>query len=376
MKYSKLSFYNDFKCLANQCPDTCCAWSIDIDEESLERYSKEQGEFGERLKRSIDWEDETFILHNNRCSFLNEDNMCDMYKELGKGALCETFPRHINKYDGVRELSLLLSCPIVAERIIGEENPLAFIDTEDEVEENLTDDDFNDLFFTQIHDVRAVMIDILQNRYISIDTRMSMLLSMAQELDICIKKERHFDIDGVIQKWRTLDTQVKGEYHRDHKWNLKNRYNRMSKLFSTFYSFDQFDDKWINTIEYTNATLYDKNKRKYNKIYESFHNAYGYNSSNAWKWETISENIMVIMIYNYLCEDLYNEKVYSKIGMAVFTTMCIQDLIMARWVKKDGKITIEDCVELAYRCVRQIEHSIYNFFRIDHMFENPKKNKL
>ena len=47
MKYLKPYFYDKFICTAGDCPDTCCAgWQIMIDEESLERYGREAGEFG------------------------------------------------------------------------------------------------------------------------------------------------------------------------------------------------------------------------------------------------------------------------------------------------------------------------------------------
>lgn len=47
MRYLKPHFYDQFTCTAGDCPDTCCAgWQIVIDEDSLERYGKEQGEFG------------------------------------------------------------------------------------------------------------------------------------------------------------------------------------------------------------------------------------------------------------------------------------------------------------------------------------------
>ena len=55
MRYVKPHFYDSFVCTAGDCPDTCCAgWQIMIDEESLERYENEPGEFGKILRNSID----------------------------------------------------------------------------------------------------------------------------------------------------------------------------------------------------------------------------------------------------------------------------------------------------------------------------------
>ena len=92
-----------------------------IDEDSLERYGNEKSEFGKRLRNSIDWEEECFYQNNRRCAFLNDENLCDLYKELGPDSLCDTcrlYPRHTEEYEGLRELSLSLSCPEAARLIL------------------------------------------------------------------------------------------------------------------------------------------------------------------------------------------------------------------------------------------------------------------
>ena len=45
MIYTTPDYYDKFKCIADKCPDTCCAgWQIVIDEASLEKYKKLKGE--------------------------------------------------------------------------------------------------------------------------------------------------------------------------------------------------------------------------------------------------------------------------------------------------------------------------------------------
>ena len=124
MRYLKPHFYDQFVCTAGDCPDTCCAgWQIVIDEDSLERYGIEKSEFGKRLRNSIDWEEECFYQNNRRCAFLNDENLCDLYKELGPDSLCDTcrlYPRHTEEYEGLRELSLSLSCPEAARILLSQ----------------------------------------------------------------------------------------------------------------------------------------------------------------------------------------------------------------------------------------------------------------
>ena len=41
MIYTRPDYFSEFTCIADKCPDTCCAgWQIVIDEESLEKYKK------------------------------------------------------------------------------------------------------------------------------------------------------------------------------------------------------------------------------------------------------------------------------------------------------------------------------------------------
>ena len=48
MQITKPVFYNEFSCIADACPDTCCAgWQIMIDDKSLKKYRQIQGDFSQ-----------------------------------------------------------------------------------------------------------------------------------------------------------------------------------------------------------------------------------------------------------------------------------------------------------------------------------------
>ena len=91
MKYHKPSFFDQFKCIGSACTDTCCAgWEIEVDETTAEGYLTEKGAFGDRLRREIGSEpgEYFFKLQNNRCPFLNKENLCDIFINLGEDRLC------------------------------------------------------------------------------------------------------------------------------------------------------------------------------------------------------------------------------------------------------------------------------------------------
>ena len=124
MEFTFPNYYKEFSCIAGSCPDTCCAgWQIVIDNKTLKEYQHFKGPFHNRLHNDIDWKEHVFRQYNRRCAFLNEENLCDIYTEAGPKMLCDTcrnYPRHIEEFEGLREISLSLSCPEAARILLSQ----------------------------------------------------------------------------------------------------------------------------------------------------------------------------------------------------------------------------------------------------------------
>ena len=171
-----------------------------IDEESLERYGNEPGEFGKILRNSIDWEEGYFYQNKRRCAFLNDENLCDLYKALGPDALCDTcrmYPRHTEEYEGLRELSLSLSCPEAAKIILSCKEPVRFLEETDE-EDDFEEFDF--MMFSQLEDTRDILFAILQDRSLSLTLRMAASEQLAESYQTCIEEGRQFDADDLLRE--------------------------------------------------------------------------------------------------------------------------------------------------------------------------------
>ena len=124
MEFTFPNYYKEFSCIAGSCPDTCCAgWQIVIDNKTLKKYQHFKGPFHNRLHNDIDWKEHVFRQYNRRCAFLIEENLCDIYTEAGPKMLCDTcrnYPRHIEEFEGLREISLSLSCPEAARILLSQ----------------------------------------------------------------------------------------------------------------------------------------------------------------------------------------------------------------------------------------------------------------
>lgn len=85
--------FKNFKCTASDCSDNCCiGWEIDVDRNALIKYKNVTGSFSDELRRGITFSSDgslCFKLIDERCFFLDENNLCRIYKTLGKDALCD-----------------------------------------------------------------------------------------------------------------------------------------------------------------------------------------------------------------------------------------------------------------------------------------------
>jgi len=136
MKVRVPSFFKKFHCVASKCHDTCCAgWEVDVDEVSQARYANVQGSFGDKLRSKI--VDGHFVLaENERCPFLNGQNLCEIYLHLGKDSLCDIcreHPRFIDVFGDLKEQGIGLCCEESVRLLLKSEGHLAwdeFLDSE------------------------------------------------------------------------------------------------------------------------------------------------------------------------------------------------------------------------------------------------------
>ncbi|MBQ9680190.1 MAG: flagellin lysine-N-methylase [Ruminococcus sp.] len=133
MKHYYPTYYQDFFCIAADCPDSCCqGWDVVIDSDTERFYNTVKGEFGEKLRNAIYTDsdgDRIFRLADQKqCPFWGADRLCDIYRELTEEHLCTTckqFPRLSMEYAEFTEHSLALACPEAARLILLTDNAYA-----------------------------------------------------------------------------------------------------------------------------------------------------------------------------------------------------------------------------------------------------------
>ena len=136
MKIITPTYYKNFKCIAGECPDSCCqGWEVDADEESLGYYKtlSPELEIKQRIDSVLDkdeFDNTIFTLaQKKRCPFLNGDYLCDMHIAIGgehTPLTCRNFPRFIYDFGGTREIGISFSCPVAADLIYHSKEHLKF----------------------------------------------------------------------------------------------------------------------------------------------------------------------------------------------------------------------------------------------------------
>ena len=365
MQYTIPHYYKQFRCIADKCPDTCCAgWQIMIDNRSLKKYSKVKGGFGNRLQNGIDWKAHAFLQQGGRCEFLDEDNLCDIYKECGANMLCRTcqnYPRHTEEFEGLREISLSLSCPEAARIILGEKEPVRFLTKEDSREETYEYFDF--FLFTKLSDTRELIFQILQDRNLQISVRMAIVAALAHDIQIRIDKNSLFEIDTILERYGSnrmipfFETALKPYSNREEE-----RYKILQQMGAVLDELEVLRPEWRVLLKDIRNELYQNGVEHYLRSREEFLSIFE-------SIEVYSEQLMIFWCFTYFCGAVYDEAAESKIKLALFSTIFILELAHGMWLKQGKQLSFDDFTDLAHRYAREIEHSDPNLNKLDQIFQ-------
>ncbi len=314
MKIIFPDYYEKFKCTASACRHNCCiGWEIDIDEESLALYRSVGGELGKRLKKNISRRGAPhFILgEGERCPFLNAENLCDIYKELGEGALCQIcddHPRFRSFWSEATEIGVGLSCEAAAELILGQTEPVRFLFAEDEEPGETAGGEERELMQAKLD-----MLGILQNRSLPLRERVAGMLAAA----------------GAEMPQLSL-----------------------RELAAFFLGLERLDEAWTGLLE-SLSELSDGDIAAYEEYSRSFECEY--------------EQLAVYLLYRH-----FNGEIYPgcKSEAALLAALCLRLLWLlgAAEYGRRGELSFADRVELCRLFSAEIEYSDENVDRIKETF--------
>ena len=77
-------------------------------------------------------------------------------------------------------------------------------------------------------------------------------------------------------------------------------------------------------------------------------------------WSIIFEQLLVYFLYTYFCGAVYDNQIFGKAAMSVYSIFIIYEMLLAKWVKNEHSLDMEDVVEVCYKYSRELEHSDEN----------------
>lgn len=297
------NYYSDFVCKMGACRHSCCiGWEIDIDEAALTHYRAVPGELGSRLVAHIAADDSGahFLLDaKDRCPFLNADGLCDLILNLGEGALCQIcadHPRYRNFFSDREEIGLGLCCEAAGRLILAQEAPAHFeILSTDGAEDATLDSDEAELIA-----LRDQLIEIAQNRRLSMDARISRMLEETNLIGLPLRPANRIDF--------LLDL-------------------------------ERLDEAWALLLEDLRAASEPE-------------------STILPQQKLPLEQLMVYLLMRHLPSALEDDDLAGRIAFIIFIWQLLRDLFAHR------KSDLEDMIEIARMYSSEIEYSDENINRI------------
>ena len=365
MKYHKPSFFDQFKCIGSACTDTCCAgWEIEVDETTAQGYLTEKGEFGDRLRREIGSEpgEYFFKLKNNRCPFLNKENLCDIFINLGEDRLCDIcreHPRFYNWFGDYTEVGLGLCCEEAERLLFSDSKPLTFVEevTQDEEQDYSDEDEYTDASdllddeseeCEQMLEERKAIFSILQNRKKNIGARLKRLLLQLPYADEMLL------LTVPILEWDDPESIPKLDYNAKPSTNtLKSSALFLIRFFGGMESLDETWPSMMKELEQNIDSLIDVDKAaEFLQFMKGENRLYEY------------EHIAVYLVYRYYPEILFDGQIEAKILFAA-ASICLLFLMDLQCFQENGVYTQHDRIELVRRFSKEIEYCPENMERFE-----------
>jgi len=180
MIYRTPQYCREFRCIAGDCRDSCCkGWEIDIDSDTHDYYMSVGGSFGERLRSNI--KDGSFLLtEDERCPFLNEQGLCDIYTELGEDRLCQIcsdHPRYFEWFGAFKEGGVGLCCEAAARLILS--SPFSLC--EEDIPYESASGEYDEELLSLLLEVRGEMFSVLCDDSVPLDEGLCRVLDIAEE---------------------------------------------------------------------------------------------------------------------------------------------------------------------------------------------------
>lgn len=379
----KPSYYDKFQCIASRCRDNCCiGWEIDIDEETDRYYREVQGEFGKRLEEGILREGTPHFRlkgKKERCAFLNDNNLCDIFIHLGEAHLCgicREHPRFYEWYEDIpglmdwTETGLGLCCEEAVRLLVSEPDPFHLvIQWESEEEQRQWEQAAREpqteeaSYLLAVLSARDTVFHLLhrsgsrdKGRKESLEARGMKLLQIAGDIQACMDTS-----ENLAEAAETI-RQISKKYRQSELYENLKKYSETCRkeqqgayfrqLFSVLRELEPMGDFWLKLLDELDSHIQEL------LSLDEFRREEGME---------IYERLMGYMVYRYFGKCAFDGDVGSRAGLAVLFAVLTR-LMDLNAVRRQGFLSREAQMEHIRLLSKEIEYSEENLEYLQNAF--------
>lgn len=362
-------YMRDFKCIGPKCTDTCCAgWDINIDLNTYNKYTNSTGEFKKLLQGKFeenleknDFFNKGFMIlkEKKKCSFLNNNMLCDIHGAFGEESLCITcknYPRVFNIIDNIHEKSALPSCPEVCTKAFLNKDKMEFIEEELDIDtENIeirriidveAFEESNSLI-KYFWEIRVSSINIMQLRSFSIEDRLTILKIFYNKIETLYKNENFNELEILLEDFNEDLVDYSGFDLGDFKEDIPFFINLKNNTI-----IEKIRNPKLKNI----ASLYNSWALDEKNIYEVLGKDTSYLSKfNSYSY--IIENYLVNQIFKNIFPFSKGERLTLSLNELVNTYKIIKAYVISINIQTGEEITDEVIIHVIQALSKDIEHN-------------------
>lgn len=367
-------YLKEFKCIGGECEDSCCiGWDIDIDKTTFRQYYKVQDkEMKKMFQKNVHNNEycqspdvdygKVKLKGDKRCPFLDEDNYCVIYSNLGEEYLsnvCTSFPRILNKIDGYYEMSLDVSCPEAARILLLKEEGIEFEESEETLGKHIISSEidtkskeFKDSPMKYLKEIRDLSIKIIKNRKFDLNKRLYILGEFINELEEELKYN-YKDVPKFIEEY-DIDS-VNDPYEKEEFSYLLqvDFFKKTMKYLNILNEVDSLYFKECTKEVMSGFNFEEDNISNYSDLYIKAFEYYSEEFIN--KNSYIFENYLVNFMYNYMFPFSETQSVFDGYIMLLMRYSFIRFYLVGRYIKS-GQDSEEDIIKFIQVFSKSVGH--------------------
>ena len=384
-------YYKNFHCISSECKDNCCVggWQIDIDEETAEYYSTVNGDFGKKLRDNIDYDNLCFKLKDGKCPFLDNNNLCGIYKELGEehiGIVCDQFPRFTEYFGNVKERGIGLACEEAAKIILTDRSNFSYSETNTD-EDVFDDSEFDSSLADMLMLLRDEFMYVIEKTDYTFNQKMIIIINIATDFQIHINNNDYNSMNKLYKKIKQHDfnscfiSDFRQISFNELEQNMASVWYAYLELETLGDEWPDFTDKIMDFLHPENSNASENNehesmKIQYNQAFEEYtkylNSYYAENTAEL-------ENILKYYIFRYLLKASYDHDLFGKIQLAAANIAILRDMEIYRFIQNGNNFSSDDRMDIIHIFSREVEDNLETLaeeFIFDDIFKSENIIKL